>query len=248
MAVNLLYLLPTQIFIMADNFAERVLHFHKRLQYTGGKLPAGIKIMNPFTDFPQTLSVLASFLEKYYSDNHPRHLLLGINPGRHGAGLTGIPFTDPKRLINTLHISYNGPMAHEPFSVFIYEMIEAYGGPELFYKNFYINSPCPLGFLSIDDKGKEKNYNYYDSPALITSVTPFMIDSVKKLVKLGIKTDIAFCLGTGKNAAFLQSFNAKHGFFKKLIPLEHPRYIMQYKSRDKKFYIDKYLQVLRSVL
>lgn len=214
MAVNLFYLLPIQFFIMATDFAERVLHFHKRLQYTGGKLPAGIKVMNPFTDFPQILSVLASFLEKYYSDNHPRHILLGINPGRHGAGLTGIPFTDPKRLINILHIPYNGPMAHEPSSVFIYEMLEAYGGPELFYKDFYINSPGPLGFLSVDDKGREKNYNYYDSPALITSVTPFMIDSVKKLVELGIKTDIAFCLGTGKNAAFLQSFRQGTDFLR----------------------------------
>jgi len=138
-------------------------------------------------------------------------------------------------------------MAHEPSSVFIYDVIEAYGGPELFYKDFYINSPCPLGFSSIDAKGKETNYNYYDSPALLQSVTPFMLNSTKQLLRLGVHKNIAFCLGAGKNAAFLQSFSAKHGFFKQLVPLEHPRYIMQYQSRRKKYYIDKYIEALRSV-
>jgi hypothetical protein len=232
---------------MPDNFAKRALHFHEKLRYTGGPLPAGIRVMNPFVEFPETLSIITTFFGKYYNDDRPRRIILGINPGRLGGALTGIPFTDPKRLINVLKIPYNGKMAHEPSSVFIYEMIEAYGGPELFYKNFYINSPCPLGFSSIDVKGREKNYNYYDSAALLLSAIPFMTDSVKKLIELGIKTDVAFCLGTGKNADFLQSFNAKHNFFKMLIPLEHPRYIMQYKSRNKKYYIDKYIQALRLV-
>ncbi len=29
-----------------------------------------------------------------------RYLILGINPGRFGGGITGIPFTDPIRLQN----------------------------------------------------------------------------------------------------------------------------------------------------
>lgn len=48
-------------------------------------------------------------------------------------------------------------------------------------------------------------------------------------------------MGTGKNAAFLQALNEKEKFFKEVVPLEHPRFVMQYKSKTKSQYIDKYL-------
>jgi hypothetical protein len=35
-------------------------------------------------------------------------------------------------------------------------------------------------------------------------------------------------------------------FFDKLTPLEHPRFIQQYKSKDKQLYIDKYLTAFHS--
>lgn len=126
-------------------FAEKAILFNKQLKYTGHPLPSGIRIMNPFEETEETLKTSAAFYNKYYNDNAQRHLILGINPGRLGAGLTGIPFTDPKRLVNECGIAYEGRVTHEPSSVFIYEMIDAYGGIEAFYKHFYINSPCPLG-------------------------------------------------------------------------------------------------------
>ena len=175
------------------------------------------------------------------------HLILGINPGRFGAGLTGIPFTDPKRLISECHIDYVGKMAHEPSSVFIYEMIKAYGGVPAFYSDFYINSPSPLGFTFTDKKGREKNYNYYDSAELLHATNGFIIESLAKLIGLGVKTDVCFCFGTGKNEKFLNQLNREHGFFGKIVALEHPRYIMQYKSRYKDFYIDKYLSAFSKV-
>lgn len=229
------------------SFASKAFDFHQQLRYTGTPLPKGIQVMNPFTDNPETLTILKEFLLKYYNDDRSRQLILGINPGRLGGGLTGIPFTDPKRLQSECGIAYQGKITHEPSSVFIYEMINAYGGPVAFYQQFYINSPSPLGYISVDEKGKETNYNYYDSRALITATTPFMIESLYKLLSLGVDTDIAFCLGTGKNAAFLQALNAKHHFFKQIIPLEHPRFIMQYKSASKNDYIKKYLDALRQI-
>lgn len=45
------------------------------------------------------------------------------------------------------------------------------------------------------------------------------------------RRDVVFCLGRGKNFAFLEYLNKKHDFFEKIIPLDHPRYIMQYKSK-----------------
>jgi len=230
------------------NFADRVIQFNKQLTYTGEPLPKGIRIMNPFREYDNVMGIVDTFYRKYYSDNNSRHIILGINPGRFGGGLTGIPFTDPKRLVSECHIPYAGKISHEPSSVFIYEMINAYGGPEIFYKDFYINSPCPLGFTSIDTKGKETNYNYYDSKELTEAVYPFMIENIRKQIDFGIKTDICFCFGTGKNEKFLRKLNDEHQFFGRLIALEHPRFIMQYKSASKQFYIDKYLTAFKSVV
>jgi len=228
-------------------FADKAIHFNKALNYTGAPLPTGIRIMNPFKESEHALQLTEIFYKKYYNDHHPRHLILGINPGRFGAGLTGIPFTDPKRLVSACDISYSGKVTHEPSSVFIYDMIAAYGGPEIFYKDFYINSPFPLGFTSIDVKGKETNYNYYDSKELILAVSDSILSNIQTLIAMGIQTDVCFCLGTGKNEQFLNKLNTKHHFFKKLIPLEHPRYIMQYKSTQKQFYIDKYIAAFKEI-
>lgn len=222
-------------------FADKVIRFNKQLTYTGAALPSGIRIMNPFKEFEQTMKIADAFYRKYYHDQHPRYLILGINPGRFGGGLTGIPFTDPKRLVSECGIQYTGKAAHEPSSVFIYEMIHAYGGVEAFYKKFYINSLSPLGFTTVDENGREKNYNYYDSRELLNAVTGFIVDNINKQIALGVETDLCFCFGTGKNETFLRKLNEQHGFFKKIVALEHPRFIMQYKSASKQFYIDKYI-------
>lgn len=228
-------------------FADKVIAYYKHLTYTGATLPPGIRIMNPFREDEQVMRITETFYHKYYSDNKPRHLILGINPGRFGGGLTGIPFTDPKRLQSECHIPYTGKITHEPSSVFVYEVIHAYGGVEAFYSDIYINSVCPLGFTSIDEKGKEKNYNYYDSPALMAAVKDFAIDNIEKQIAMGVETDTCFCFGTGKNEKYLRKLNNEHQFFKNLVVLEHPRFIMQYKMRSKQFYIDKYVDAFRNV-
>lgn len=159
-------------------FAEKIINFNQSLDFTG-ELPEGIQVMNPFREGTDSLSVSSAFYRKFYNDSKPRHLILGINPGRFGAGVTGIPFTDTKRLKNECGLEYHGSETHEPSSVFVYEVIEAYGGPEQFYADFYINSVCPLGFVIMDEKGRFKNYNYYDNPALTEIVRPFIVESIR---------------------------------------------------------------------
>ena len=224
-------------------FAEKVIHFNKTLSFKG-PLPEGIRIMNPFREDKKVNAVAAVFYRKYYNDHAARHLILGINPGRFGGGITGIPFTDPKRLIEKCGIPFHGELKHEPSSAYIYEMIEAFGGAEKFYRQIYINSVCPLGFTSVKHSGKEVNYNYYDSKELTAAVLPFITDSIRKQISFGIYTDTAFCFGTGKNEKFLQELNEEKKYFKKIIALEHPRFIMQYKSKQKQFYINKYVTSL----
>jgi len=228
-------------------FATKAIRFNRHLRYAGNPLPPGIRMMNPFTESDQPLLIAEKFYQKYYSDNGPRHLILGINPGRFGAGLTGIPFTDPKRLESECQIGYTGKQTHEPSSVFIYEMIQAYGGTEAFYRDFYINSICPLGFTSVDARGKEKNYNYYDSRELQEAVRSFIIENIRTLINMGVRREICFCFGTGENEKFLTRLNREFGFFEKIISLEHPRYIMQYKHVEKNDYIHKYLTAFQLI-
>ncbi|MEO8853905.1 MAG: DUF4918 domain-containing protein, partial [Ginsengibacter sp.] len=110
-----------------------------------------------------------------------------------------------------------------------------------------INSICPLGFTILNSKGKEVNYNYYDNKELTDKVYDFIIENISKQIGFGVETDICFCFGTGKNEKFLRKINEEFGFFKKIVALEHPRFIMQYKSKFKQFYIDKYLEAFGKV-
>jgi hypothetical protein len=127
-------------------------------------------------------------------------------------------------------------------------MIEAFGGADLFYSKFYIHSVCPLGFTQSVKNGKEINYNYYDSPELTAAVYPFIIRNIQQQIALGVETDICYCFGTGKNEKFLRRINEEHGFFREIIALEHPRFIMQYKSKSKAVYLDKYLSAFHRAL
>ena len=221
-------------------FSEKIISFFNDLDFTGS-LPEGISIMNPFRDNPEIMPVISSFYRKFYNDSGPRKIILGINPGRFGAGVTGIPFTDTKRLAEKCGLTIHGLNTFETSSVFVYEMIDAFGGVEKFYDSFFISAVCPLGFTSRSKNGKELNYNYYDSSKLIIAVKDFIISSLTEQLNFGIDRDVCYCLGTGKNYDFLLKLNAENKFFENIIPLEHPRYIMQYKSRQKDYYITKYI-------
>lgn len=229
------------------SFGQKVIRFHEQLNYSGPALPDGIHVINPFIESTAALDNLRAFSGRYLDDQNQRHIILGINPSRFGAGVTGIPFTDTKRLVSECKIPYNGKPTHEISSVFIYEMINAFGGVSEFYSRFYINSPFPLAITRTNSEGKEINYNYYDSAALTKAVYPFIVKSMRQLIELGIFTDTCFCLGTGQNARFLKQLNDDHGFFREIIPLEHPRFIMQYKSAAKSLYIEKYIRALGAV-
>jgi hypothetical protein len=201
--------------------------------------------MNPFRE-AEVLRISQLFYERYYSDTAERQLILGINPGRFGAGVTGIPFTDPKRLAEKCNLAFPGKITHEPSSVFVYDVIDAFGGVTHFYNKFYVNSVCPLGFVIIEN-GKEKNYNYYDSKELEACVKDFIVESIRKQIALGVSKNICFCLGV-KNGDFLTQLNQEYHFFKKIVVLEHPRWVMQYNLKKKQIYIDKYVSALKQTL
>ena len=227
----------------ALTIGQRIIAFNKGLQYTG-KLPEGFAVLNPYLDNPETLQVMTSFYDKYYNDEVPRKFIIGINPSRHGAGVTGVPFTDTKHLENDCGIPMISARTHEVSSVFVYDMIAQYGGVAAFYKDYYINSPFPLAIVRKNAQGNWLNANYYDDPELFALTRAYMIETLKKHIALGLDTNEVYILGK-KNATFLEKLNKEASLFKKMVVLEHPRYIEQYKSKEKQLYIDKFITLLK---
>ena len=229
---------------MNEKFSDKVITFNKRLNFNE-TLPNNIHIMNPFIENSNVLPITEKFYQKYYNDNKSRYLILGINPGRLGAGITGVPFTDTIRLFGKCNIMIHGIHSYEPSSEFIYEMIDAYGGVQKFYSKYYINSVCPLGFTQFNKKGKKVNCNYYDYKELTECVYDFIVESINKQLTFGIKNELCYCLGSGDNYQFLTELNHKEKLFDQIIPLSHPRYVMQYKRKLKQKYIDEYIEKLK---
>lgn len=227
---------------MQKTFGDKVIEFNKNLNYNG-ELPEGFRVLNPYLDNPETMDVMKQFYHKYYNDEKQRQFIIGINPSRHGAGVTGVPFTDTKRLKDVCGIQMKSAHTHEVSSVFIYDMIEAFGGAEKFYSTFYINSPFPLAIIRKNKDNNWVNANYYDDKTLFEMVKNFMTDSLKKHISMGLDTSTVFVLGK-KNAEFIQKLNREAKLFDQIKILEHPRYIQQYKSKEKQLYIDKYILTL----
>lgn len=227
---------------MNKTFADQVITFNRNLKYDGN-LPSDFQVLNPYLDNPETMEVMQKFYQKYYNDSNQRKFIVGINPSRHGAGVTGVPFTDTKRLESVCGIPMTSARTHEVSSVFIYDMIEQYGGAEAFYNDIYINSPFPLAIVR-KSKGSWINANYYDDKVLFNEIKDFMIDSLKRHISLNIDTSEVFIMGK-KNADFIAKLSQEADLFEKMTVLEHPRYIQQYKSKEKQLYIDKYILALK---
>ena len=224
-----------------STFADRIINFNTHLEYNQS-LPKDFDVLNPYMDNPETMEVMRAFYHKFYNDNRQRKFIIGINPSRHGAGVTGVPFTDTKRLESECGIVMKSAHTHEVSSVFMYDMIKAYGGVTKFYNDFYINSPFPLAIVRKASDGKWLNANYYDEEALFKSLKDYMIETLKKHISLGVDTQKVFVLGK-KNATFLQKLNKEATLFGEMVVLEHPRFIQQYKSKEKQLYIDKFLTI-----
>ncbi len=218
------------------NLADKIISFQFTLS-PPFPLPDDIDWLMPY-EGKETKSVMTQFFKRYYEDENKRTFILGINPGRFGAGVTGIPFTDPIRLDN-LGIKNDFPKRQELSSLFIYDMINLCGGPDLFYATYYITSLSPLGFVK-----NNKNYNYYDDRKLAEIVRPYIIENICTQIEFGADRSVVYCLGQGKNFAYLEQLNQEFKWWDRVVPLPHPRWIMQYNLKKK----DEFLQQYKSIL
>ena len=224
----------------ATTFAARVIEFYRQLRPP--RLDGlGVQALLPYR-VPQARACTDLFYGKYFKDTSPRVFLIGINPGRFGAGTTGVPFTDPVSL-EKIGIPNPFPKRRELSAVFIESLIEQWGGPEKFYRTFFITAASPVGFTK-----NGKNYNYYDDRKLLTAVRPFIVKTMRAQLEFGARRDVALVLGTGANYEFLNRLNEEEGFFEKLLVVEHPRFIMQYRRKRVDEFLHKYESLLQSTV
>jgi hypothetical protein len=222
-------------------FAKQILDFYFSLpkELT---LPNGVEPIYTFNNL-ETKEVMQQFFHKYYDDTKPRIYLVGINPGRLGSGITGIGFTDAFHLENVCGIANNFDKRVEISAAFMFEVMEAYGGLEKFYGDFFFTTTMPLGLLK-----EGKNYNYYDDKETEKSLEPFITETLLKQMSFPQAKANIICIGQGKNLKYLQAFNKKHHCFESIDIVPHPRWVMQYRRKEKEKYIQMYLDVLAKVL
>lgn len=112
----------------------------------------GISILKGFVE---NVSVVREFYKKVYNaTNKHRIVLCGINPGRKGAGMTGVPFFDNIALSQILPSIKNNDS--ERSGQFIWSVISQLGISD-FFENVYITNICWFGFTRYG-----RNYNYYN--------------------------------------------------------------------------------------
>ena len=223
-------------------FADQVIQFTRALRPPDIPLPPDFEWLFPYSE-PATMAALTAFYKKYYADAGLRSFLFGINPGRFGAGITGVPFTDPLRLEQECGIDNPFPKKQELSSQFVWLFINAYGGAEAFCRDFYITSVSPLGFIK-----NGININYYDDRDLQKAAEPFILWNIRTQLEFGARREAAICIGEGQNFKFFKKINAQHGFFLELIPLPHPRWVMQYRRKRLDEFMGRYVEVLNGLI
>ena len=204
-------------------------------------VPQSIQILDPYSN-KESVRVTKLFYKKFFNDHNKRILLFGINPGRLGGGLTGIPFTDPFHLEKSCGISTKLDTKKELSSTFIYEMIDMYGGPKLFYEKFLVTSICPYGFTK-----EGKNLNYYDDKRLEKKWRKKIIEWIETQKNLLSDNSCCVLIGKGKNQKFFEMINKEYKFFNHFITLPHPRWVLQYRMKNKKEYLGEYVNKLSKI-
>lgn len=198
---------------------------------------SGVDLINTY-ESSNVRELIKTFFSRFYNDNQERLFVIGINPGRFGGGLTGIAFTDPVALREHCGIENELNNRKELSSKFIYLVVEKIGGVDSFFSKVFLTALYPFAIIK-----DGKNYNYYDDKSLATMLMPDIVRNIQKQIRFGSRRDSVILLGK-KNADFFSKINSEFNFFKKIVVLEHPRYIMQYQLKKTDVYLKKYIEAM----
>lgn len=89
-----------------------------------------ISVLRGFLD---NWDMIRKFNDKFYGDNLPKTVLCGINPGKNGAGKTGLPFLDFTSLSKVM--GGVDRQDTERSAQFFYDIVQEIGVKD-FYKSF----------------------------------------------------------------------------------------------------------------
>ena len=131
-------------------------------------------------EFKENKFWIKKFHEKYVENNKPKIIICGINPGRFGAGKTGIPFLDFNSLRNIFPEIQS--VDKEKTATFMFEVIQRFGIDE-FYNKFHLTNLSWYGFYN---KTTGKNVNYNELPSHIAN---FLLEKFVQEVNY-LKADI----------------------------------------------------------
>lgn len=182
-------------------------------------------------DFKYNIENIQKFYDKYYSKKIPKTVICGINPGRFGAGKTGIPFIDFKslsKLIDCKESEYS-----ENSAGFIFDVIELYGR-EAFFDNFYLTNFCSIGFIK-----DSKNFNYYYGLPEMASKT-IEKNFIEEMRIVAPSAIISLSVDVQDSVSKLSDFSTL-----KKDRLPHPSWVTTYRSNDICYWRDKYLGTLK---
>jgi len=221
-----------------SSFAEHMIQYYLHLR-TDWPVPESVEVIDSIRH-PETMGTLSTFYRRFLAEPYPRVGLFGINPGRFGAGQTGVQFTDPVQLEQVLGIESPFAKRSELSSTFVYRVIAGYGGPRAFFRDFYLSCLCPLGFTR-----QGKNCNFYDLPELRRVTEPWIVEHIQTQLDAGLTSRVAICLGRGRNIEVFEELNQAHGFFQRILVLPHPRWVMQYRRSKLDDHLREYLDCLK---
>ncbi len=224
---------------------KKIVDYYKWLSLQNIELFDKYKIVNPYKQ-ERIIKIVEMFYNKYFDDNNNRYLILGASPARRGTSATGIPFEDEEHIYKLTGEIVNDFYINKNSSNFLYDVMENYGGIDKFYSDFFFGFVCPLGIVNTNNKNNEVNVNYYENNKLKKHLNDFIKKSLEELIKMGINRDVCYCIGSGDNYQFLSKLNEENNYFKRIVALEHPRYIMQYNKDKVSFYMNKYLKELNN--
>jgi len=222
---------------MASEFADRIATFLTSLTIDE-PLPEDFEVLDPYRD-PEVRRVVNLFARSAYAGEQTRTAIWGINPGRFGAGVTGLSFTDPYVLTEVLGFETSISGRREISAEFIWNVVDAYGGPTAFFRDFYLSALSPLGYV----RGG-RNVNFYDDPDFLDRISPQILSWVRQQQGAGLQADRCVVLGTGRLREVMEQRLRPHLDYTTVEYLEHPRFIMQYRRRQMEEYVDKYVQTL----
>lgn len=146
---------------------DKIIHLHYNF-YTNLKSNLEVKDIlerekiTVLDGFNKNLELVHRYYQKVYSTEAKRVILCGINPGKNGAGKTGIPFLDFRAVSHLL--SYIGQDDREQSAQFILSIINEIGS-ESFYRNVYMTNISWFGFTKDGN-----NLNYYDLPSPLPTI------------------------------------------------------------------------------